>query len=88
MSRAAEWSRLLLHASERLAETEPAVKVAFGQLHRDAVDLVNDFNRRTKSFAAMEDYAAVVAATAYARQVMDMLAGFLTDDEPEEADRA
>ena len=84
MSRAAEWSRLLQHASQRLAETESAAKRVFADSHRQAVDLIdNHFRRRSESWAAMEDYAAHVAAISYARQVMDMLAAFLTDDQEE-----
>lgn len=84
MSRAAEWSQLLRHASQLLAEQEPTVKAAFAKVHRSEVDRVHeDFARRTNSYAAMTDYAAYVAATGHARQVMDMLATFLVDSEEE-----
>jgi hypothetical protein len=81
VARAAEWSQLLRHASQLLAEQEPAVKVAFAKVHRAEVDRVDeDYPRRTNSYAAMEAYAAYIAATRHAQQVMDRLAGFLVDD--------
>jgi len=84
VSKAAEWSRLLRHAAQLLAEQEPAVRGAFAKVHRAEVDRVHeDYARRTNSFAAMQDYAAYLAATSHARQVMDLLAAFLVDDEDE-----
>ena len=76
MSRAEEFRRLMLHAAKRLEVEDDSVQHAF----TDAVCLATNDIGRTQRLARCAGY---VAASTYAQAVLEMVASFLVDDEPE-----
>jgi len=80
MSRADEFRRLLLHASERLAEEDGQVRRKFAIAHEAGLAELEGYKRLKGTSEAMLGLASYTAAVTYARLVMDTVAAFLVDD--------
>lgn len=86
MSRAAEFRRLLLHASERLAEEDPQIRRKFAIAHEVGMAEVEGYKRQKGTSEAMLGLASYTAAVTYAQLVMETVASFLVDDDPASSD--